>query len=121
LTKVITVTKAKGGRQRRIPVDGETLKMLSDYIFTLYIPADRPIFSIKRWQVHAIIKKYGKMIGLNTHPHTLRHSFAINLVRNGVDIRRVQLLLGHRSIATTQVYLQFDDQDVRAAYDSVSF
>ncbi len=119
--KVITVTKAKGGRQRRIPVDSETLEMLSDYIFTSDSPVNRPIFIIKRWQVHAIIKKYGKMIGLDIHPHTLRHSFAINLVRNGVDIRRVQLLLGHRSIATTQVYLQFDDQDVRAAYDSVAF
>ena len=39
----------------------------------------------------------------------------------GADIRRVQLLLGHRSIATTHVYLQFDDKDVRAAYDIVIF
>lgn len=61
------------------------------------------------------------MIELDIHPHTLRHSFAINLIKNGVDIRRVQLLLEHRSIATTQIYLNFDDKDIRAAYDIVIF
>jgi integrase/recombinase XerD len=118
---MITVTRTKGGRQRRIPIDGETLKMLSDYICNSNAPQEHVVFGIKRWQVHAIIKKYGRMIGVDIHPHTLRHSFAINLIRNGVDLRRLQLLLGHQSIATTQIYLQFDDKDIRAAYDTVAF
>ncbi|MGZ4933757.1 MAG: tyrosine-type recombinase/integrase [Halobacteriota archaeon] len=55
------------------------------------------------------------------HPHTLRHSFAIHLVRSGMDLRRLQLLLGHSSLSITQVYLQFKDDDLREAYEKISF
>ena len=61
------------------------------------------------------------MIGVDIHPHVLRHSYAIQLIRNGVDIRRVQLLLGHAGIQTTTVYLQFKDADLREVYDKVTF
>ena len=63
--------------------------MLSDYVVALNTPEDRPVFPIKRNRVFNIVKKYGNMIGVNIHPHTLRHSFAINLVRGGTDLRRV--------------------------------
>jgi len=42
------------------------------------------------------------MTGVNIHPHTLRHSFAINMVRGGTDLRRVQLMLGHTSLSITR-------------------
>ncbi|MGB8310961.1 MAG: tyrosine-type recombinase/integrase [Halobacteriota archaeon] len=119
--QVVNITKAKRGKQRRVLLDGETLNLLSEYISQQNIKENQPIFGIKQWQVHAIIKKYGKMIGFDIHPHTFRHSFAIHFVRSGADVRRVQLLLGHRSIATTQIYLNFDDKDIRAAYDIVIF
>ena len=61
------------------------------------------------------------MAGLNIHPHVLRHSFAIHLVRSGVDIRRLQLLLGHANLNTTQVYLQFKDEDLKEVYNKVNF
>jgi len=64
------------------------------------------------------VKKYGNTAGLKIHPHTLRHSFAINLVRGGTDLRRVQLMLGHSSLSITQVYLQFNDNDLREAYEN---
>src|SRR5208337_4536619 len=48
---VVNIRKAKGGRQRRVPLDEDTLKMLSDYILALNTPEDRPVFSIKRTQV----------------------------------------------------------------------
>jgi integrase/recombinase XerD len=118
---VVNIRKAKGGRQRRVPLDEETLKMLSDYILALNIPDDRPIFPIKRNRVFNIVKKYGNITGVNIHPHTLRHSFAINLVRGGTDLRRVQLMLGHTSLSITQVYLQFNDNDLREAYEKVAF
>jgi integrase/recombinase XerD len=118
---VVNIRKAKGGKQRRVPLDADTLKMLSDYILALNTPEDRPIFAITRVQVFYIVKKYGNMTGVNIHPHTLRHSFAINLVRGGTDLRRVQLMLGHSSLNITQVYLQFNDNDLREAYEKVQF
>ncbi|MGZ8891395.1 MAG: tyrosine-type recombinase/integrase [Halobacteriota archaeon] len=118
---VVNIRKAKGGKQRRVPLDEDTLKMLSDYILALNTPEDRPVFSIKRTQVFNLVKKYGKMAGVKIHPHTLRHSFAINLVRGGTDLRRVQLMLGHSSLSITQVYLQFNDNDLREAYEKVAF
>jgi len=107
--------------KERERLDDETLKLLSEYISTQHIPEDRYIFSIKRCQVHAIVKKYGKMIGVDVHLHMLRHSYAIHLIRNGVDLRRLQQLLGHSNIQTTTVYLQFRDQDLREVYNKVEF
>ena len=118
---VVNIRKAKGGRQRRVPLDEDTLKMLSDYVVALNTPEDQPVFPIKRNRVFNIVKKYGNMIGVNIHPHTLRHSFAINLVRGGTDLRRLQLMLGHTSLSITQVYLQFNDNDLREAYEKVAF
>lgn len=60
-------------------------------------------------------------IGPDVHPHTLRHSFVINLVLHNTDIRRVQMLLGHSSLNVTSVYLQFKESDLRAVYDAVPF
>lgn len=118
---VVNIRKAKGGRQRRVPLDEDTLKMLSDYILELNILEDQPIFAIKRTQVFNLVKKYGNMVGVKIHPHTLRHSFAIHLVRQGTDLRRLQLMLGHTSLSITQVYLQFNDNDLREAYEKVAF
>ncbi len=118
---VVNIRKAKGGRQRRVLIGDETLKMLSDYIFEQNIPEDQPIFPIQREWVFRLVKRYGNMIGVSIHPHTLRHSFAIYLVRSGMDLRRLQLLLGHSSLSITQVYLQFKDDDLREAYDKISF
>lgn len=118
---VVNIRKAKGGRQRRVLLDQETLKMLSDYVLALNTPEDRPVFAISRAQVFNLVKKYGTMIGVKIHPHTLRHSFAIHLVRSGMDLRRLQLLLGHSSPNTTTVYLQFNDEDPQDVYANVPF
>jgi integrase/recombinase XerD len=119
--KVVNIVKAKGGKQRRVPLDSDTLKMLSEYIFTQKLQEDRPIFGITRRHVGRLLKKYGHSIGADIHPHTLRHSYAIHLVRSGMDLRRVQLLLGHSNLNTTQVYLQFKDEDLREVYDKIEF
>ncbi|MGB8312181.1 MAG: tyrosine-type recombinase/integrase [Halobacteriota archaeon] len=119
--QVVNITNGKGGKQRRVLLDEETMALLSEYISQQNIQDNQPIFGIKRWQLHAIIKKYGKMVGLNIHPHTFRHSFAIHFVRSGADVRRVQLLLGHANLNTTQVYLQFKDEDLKEVYNKVSF
>jgi len=72
-------------------------------------------------QMRNIVKRYGALAGINIHPHTLRHTFAIHLIRNGVDLRRLQQLLGHSNIQTTTIYLQFRDQDLRDVYNKIEF
>lgn len=119
--QVINITKAKRGKQRRVLLDEETLKMLSDYVSAQNIGEERAIFDLTSRQIRYIVKRYGNTIGVDVHPHTLRHSFAIHLVRSGMDLRRLQLLLGHSSLTMTQIYLQFKDADIREIYEKIDF
>ncbi|MGB8310891.1 MAG: tyrosine-type recombinase/integrase [Halobacteriota archaeon] len=121
--QVVNITKAKGNKQRRVMLDTETFAMLSTYISNTNIPVSRPVFAFSSVWAWKLVKKYARMAGLSDtiHPHTLRHSYAVRMVRSGTDMRSVQLLLGHSNLNTTQVYLQFKDEDLRAIYNAVEF
>ena len=71
---VVNVTKAKGRKQRRVHLDAETIKMRSNYVSTLQLPDDQPVFAPKQRQVRNIVKRYGSVIGKDIHPHTFRNS-----------------------------------------------
>jgi integrase/recombinase XerD len=109
---MVRIEKAKGGKQRRVPLDALTLAKLQAYIDANAIAPEAPLFPITQQWVRKLINKYARQIGKNIHPHAFRHSFAINSVRHGVDLRRLQQVLGHTNLNTTAVYLQFNDQDL---------
>ena len=108
----------KGNKQRWVPINSGAIELLKDYILNIRstIPIKEGSESIvflnrrgtklSRVFVFMIIKKAVELAGIHktVSPHSLRHSFATELVQNGADLRAVQEMLGHSSITTTEIY-----------------
>lgn len=82
--------------------------------------AERESNRLTARSIQRLVKYYAKKAGIikDVHPHTLRHSFATDLLQNGADIRSVQSMLGHASITTTQVYTHVTDERLKAIHQS---
>ncbi len=112
----------KGNKQRFVPIGDSTEKYINFYRDsirnhlqiqkghedTLFL--NRRGKQLTRAMVFTIIKDLAVKIGLHKtiSPHTFRHSFATHLLENGADLRSIQLMLGHESITTTEVYMHLD-------------
>jgi integrase/recombinase XerD len=112
----------KGNKQRFVPIGNLTQKYIQIYKDykrndlnikkghedTLFL--NRRGSQLTRAMIFTIIKDLAAKIELkkNISPHTLRHSFATHLLENGADLRSIQLMLGHESITTTEIYVHLD-------------
>lgn len=109
----------KGDKQRFVPISPLTKKYISIYIKEIrpqspINEAHRDVLflnrrgkQLTRAMIFTIIKQLVEKIGLKktVSPHTFRHSFATHLLENGADLRAIQLMLGHESITTTEIYM----------------
>ena len=71
---------------------------------------------LTRAMIFTLIKECGKKAGLkkNISPHTLRHSFATHLLENGADLRSIQIMMGHESITSTEIYAHMDTKYLKS-------
>ena len=117
----------KGGKQREIPLTCTALRWLREYVRTgdkikmdeLGLFLSRKGTPITTRTLQRIVKKHLMKVSHKTgiSPHTLRHTYATHLLNRGCDLRTVQLLLGHRSIASTQIYTHLTLKELKKIHE----
>ena len=129
------MVRGKGQKDRPVFISEQAAEAIADYLAerTDKLPAlflnnsrHRPSADSKEDErrltprsVQRIVDKYVRLAGITKHvtPHTLRHSFATDLLMNGADLRSVQSMLGHSNISTTQIYTHVTDTHLREVHE----
>lgn len=129
------MVRGKGKKDRPIFIDKSTAECIEDYLnmrtdtlpalflnnsANQQIPSTTGDFRrLTPRSIERIVQKYTRLAGITKHvtPHTMRHSFATDLLMNGADIRSVQSLLGHANISTTQIYTHITDPHLKEVHE----
>ena len=129
LKKAVVTVIGKGSKERRVPLGDFAIEYIKKYIEevrnrnpgkdTKYLFLNRYGKPLSRQYFFMQVKKYAAEAGIESSisPHTLRHCFATHLLENGAQLRAVQEMLGHSSIATTQIYTHISTKRILSAYD----
>jgi len=120
------LVSGKGGKERMVPLASEVIQRLNVYMGTIGECESKWLFPgragryISRQLVTQILAdvKLGCGIMARLTPHTFRHMFATNLLEKGLDLRDIQLLLGHASIQTTQIYTHLDKSKLKRTFNA---
>jgi len=118
----VVVRNGKGSKARVTFIDLETERVLCDYWRerpSQYAVCDRVGGDLSRQFAHRVIVTVARRAGLkkSVTPHTLRHTFATNMLRAGARVEDAQKMLGHANIRTTMIYLHFTDDYLHSRYD----
>jgi integrase/recombinase XerD len=120
----------KGSKTRLVPLGHTTTWLLNHYIGQTrphfdrnrtsdwLFPSTRAGQGLTRQRIFQLIQKAGENVGVKVAPHHLRHTFATHLLENDADLRAVQLMLGHASLNTTQIYTKVASNTLRGALES---
>ncbi len=117
----------KGDKQRLVPLGSYSKKFIQIYTNEIrqlkkIKPKDKDILflnrngrKISRAMIFTIVRNAANKVGIKKKisPHTFRHSFATHLLENGADLRSIQILLGHESITTTEIYTHLDNEHLK--------
>lgn len=116
--------RGKGDKDRVVLFDSDSKLLIEKYLFVResdsdYLFVNRIDNPLTTRYVQIMIKEYAEKAKINKKvtPHILRHSFATHLLKNGVDIRAIQQLLGHSNLSTTQIYTSVDMGTLKSVYD----
>lgn len=121
---IIHVRQGKGGKDRNVPINEKLVPLLRDYLHNWRDAYGSNLFfatkktgSLSNVYVNSIIRQAVKKLGWSKHvsAHTLRHSFASNLICKKVGVVEVQKLLGHSSLTVTSIYTHTDLDQLQAA------
>lgn len=124
--------RGKGSKERLVPLGARAIAAVQ-----VYLEHERPVLAkrapsppswvllsyrgrrLRRERVWELLKRYVQRIGAPplVSPHTMRHSFATHMLAGGADLRQVQEMLGHASIATTQIYTHVDPSRLKAVHN----
>ena len=128
------MVRGKGQKDRPVFIGEATAQRVQDYLAAridnlppLFLSYSRNTTAstsgdyrrLSTRSIQRIINRYARLAGITKHvsPHTMRHSFATDLLMNGADLRSVQSMLGHSNISTTQIYTHVTDEHLREVYE----
>ena len=128
--RLLFIRNGKGGKDRLMPLCNSTYKFLDEYVKKIrkkLLKRKRRTHlfltgkgeKLKAWELRRILRRISNKVSYKKQvsPHIIRHSFATHLLKSGAGIREVQILLGHKSIKSTQIYINLNQKHLKAEYE----